>query len=156
MTSAWAGTQAQVSGDVVVVELPPAQGAGHLLEFFAGGVMMYPIALSALVALGLAGWSARRLWGGTPRVDARVESGVDGVLFWGGFALLLGVLGTVVGIAVAAQAVEMLGEVHTTLVWGGIKLALLPTIWGALVLAVCAVGWYTLRVRCRSLLARMA
>ena len=89
-------------------------------------------------------------------MDARVEAGVDGVLFWGGFALLLGVLGTVVGIAVAAQAVEMVGEIHTTLVWGGIKVALLPTIWGALILAVCAVAWYLLRVRCRSLLARMA
>jgi hypothetical protein len=156
MSNLWLAAQAQASEEVVVVEVPPAQGAGQLLEFFAGGVMMYPIALSALVALGLAAWSARRLWGSAPRVDARVEAGVDGVLFWGGFALLLGVLGTVVGIAVAAQAVEMLGEVHTTLVWGGIKVSLIPTIWGALILAVSAVAWYTLRVRCRSLLARIA
>ena len=156
MSNLWLAAQAQASEEVVVVEVPPAQGAGQLLEFFAGGVMMYPIALSALVGLGLAAWSARRLWGSAPRVDARVEAGVDGVLFWGGFALLLGVLGTVVGIAVAAQAVEMLGEVHTTLVWGGIKVSLIPTIWGAVILAVSAVAWYTLRVRCRSLLARMA
>jgi len=146
---------AQVPEEVVVV-VPPPQGAGRLLEFLAGGIMMYPIALSALAVLGLAGWSAWRLWGKAPRVDARVEAGVDGVLFWGGFALLLGVLGTVVGIAVAAQAVEMVGEVHTTLVWGGIKLSLIPTIWGALILAVSAVAWYVLRVRCRGLLARMA
>jgi hypothetical protein len=78
--------QAQAAEEVVVVEVPPPQGAGQLL----------------------------------------------------------GVLGTVVGIAVAAQAVEMVGEVHATLVWGGVKVALLPTIWGALILAISAVVWYVL------------
>jgi biopolymer transport protein ExbB/TolQ len=136
--------------------VPRPQGAGILLDYFGGGIMMYPITLSALVALGLTVWSARRLWGAAPRVDARVESGVDGVLFWGGFALLLGLLGTVVGIAMAAQAVEMVGEVHPTLVWGGIRLALLTTIWGVVILAASAASWYVLRVRCRSLVARTA
>lgn len=128
---------AQAAGEVVV-EVPPAQGFGQLLDFFAGGVMMYPIALSAVAALAYAGWSAWRLWRGDARVDARVEAGVDGILFWGGFALLLGILGTVIGIARAAQTIEILGEVHATLVWGGIKVALITTIWGAVILAASA------------------
>jgi hypothetical protein len=151
-----AAVQVQAAGEEVVVALPPPQGFGQLLDFFGGGFMMFPIALSALAALGLAGWSAWRLWGSAPRVDARVEAGVDGVLFWGGFALLLGILGTVIGIAQAAQAIEMAGAVHTTLVWGGIKLALITTIWGTLILVVSALSWFLLRVRCRSLLARLA
>ena len=158
MMTTWltAAVRLQAAGEVVVVELPPPQGFGQLLDFFGGGFMMYPIALSALAALGLAGWSAWRLWGGAPRVDARVEAGVDGVLFWGGFALLLGILGTVIGIAQAAQAIEMAGAVHTTLVWGGIKLALITTIWGTLILLGSALFWFLLRVRCRGLLARRA
>lgn len=143
------------AAEEVVVEVPAAQGFGQLLDFFAGGVMMYPIAISAVAALGFAGWSAWRLWRGDPRVDARVEAGVDGILFWGGFALLLGILGTVIGIARAAQAIEMLGEVHTSLVWGGIKVALITTIWGAVILAASAFLWFLLRARCRALLARM-
>lgn len=154
MTNALLTTLAQ-DPDVVIVEVPPAQGAGRLLDFFAGGVMMYPIALSALVVLGLTAWSAWRLWARGPRVDARLEAGVDGVLFWGGFALLLGVLGTVVGIAQVAQAVEMVGEIHTTLVWGGVKLALITTIWGTVILGAAALFWFLLRVRCRALLARV-
>lgn len=146
--------RAQAAGEVVV-EVPPAQGFGQLLDFFAGGVMMYPIAISAVAALAYAGWSAWRLWRGDASVDARVEAGVDGILFWGGFALLLGILGTVIGIAQAAQAIEMVGEVHTSLVWGGIKVALVTTIWGAVILAASAFLWFLLRVRCRTLLARM-
>lgn len=144
------------TGEDVVVEAPPPEGAGKLLDFFAGGVMMYPITFAALVALGLTAWSAWRLWGGEPRVDARVEAAVDGVLFWGGYALLLGFLGTVVGIAVAAHAIEMVGEVHTSLVWGGIRVSLITTIYGAVILGTAALLWFVLRVRCRTLLGRVA
>lgn len=142
--------------DEVVVEVPPPQGFGQLLDFFGGGFMMYPIVISALLALGLTGWSVWRLWGREPRVDARVEAGVDGVLFWGGFALLLGILGTVIGVAQAAQAIEMLGEVHATLAWAGIRVALITTIWGMVILVAAALSWFLLRVRCRTLLARLA
>jgi hypothetical protein len=143
-------------GEGVHIEVPPPQGAGRLLDFFSGGVMMYPIAFSGLVALGLTLWAGWRLAKSGARVDARVEAGVDGVLFWGGYALLLGVLGTVIGIATAAQAIEMIGEVHTTLVWGGIKVALITTIWGGAILAASALSWFLLRVRCRALLMRTA
>lgn len=155
MTHALLAALAQAPEEVVV-ELPPAHGSGKLLAFFGDGFMMYPVIFSALVALGLTAWSARRLWGGDPRVDARVEAGVDGVLFWGGYALLLGILGTVIGIAYAAMVVEALGVVHTTLVWGGIKVALIPTIWGAVILGASALSWFLLRTRCRTLLARIA
>jgi hypothetical protein len=140
--------------EAVGVDVPPAAGFDRMLDFSSGGLMMYPLALSALAALALAAWSAWRLWGGERRVDARVEAGVDGVLFWGGFALLLGILGTVIGIAQAAQAIAMAGEVSTTLVGAGIRVTLITTIWGALILAASAVLWFFLRVRCRTLLAR--
>jgi hypothetical protein len=142
------------AAEQVVVEVGPPTGAGRLLAFADGGLMMYPIVLSGLAALGLTAWAGWRLWR-DGRVDARVEAGVDGVLFWGGFALLLGVLGTVIGIAHAAQMIEMAGEVHTTLVWAGIKVSLITTIWGGLILTLSALLWFVLRVRCRTLLGRV-
>ena len=35
-------------------------------------------------------------------------------------------LGTLVGIVIAAQSIEAAGAISTTLVWGGIKVAMLP------------------------------
>jgi len=50
-------------------------------------------------------------------------------------APLLGFLGTVVGMIIAFQSIEMAGEVEATLVAGGIKVALLTTAFG-LVIAI--------------------
>jgi biopolymer transport protein ExbB/TolQ len=48
------------------------------------------------------------------------------------------VLGTLIGVMVAAHAIEAVGEVHATLVWGGIRVALITTVTGVLVLAPAA------------------
>ncbi len=140
--------------DAVGIAAPLVQGGGGLLDFADGGVMMYPIAFSGLVALGLTLWAGWQLASKEARLDARIEAEVDGVLFWGGYALLLGILGTVIGIAHAARAIELAGDVSASLAWGGIRVALITTIWGGAVLGAAALSWFLLRVRCRGLLMR--
>lgn len=118
---------------------------GPIFSFSDGGVMMYPISFCAIMVLVLAGRTAFRMKAEDPALGAVMRGAIDGVLFWGGYALVLGVLGTVVGIAISAQAVEAVGEVHTTLVWGGIKVSLITTIYGLLVLLGGALVWFGLR-----------
>ena len=118
---------------------------GPIFSFSDGGVMMYPISFCAIMVLVLAGRTALRMKAEDPALGAIMRGAIDGVLFWGGYALVLGVLGTVVGIAIAAQAVEAVGEVHTPLVWGGIKVSLITTIYGLLVLLGGALIWFGLR-----------
>ena len=38
--------------------------------------------------------------------------------------MIVGVLGTLIGVIVAAQSIERAGETSTALVWGGIKVAM--------------------------------
>ena len=116
-----------------------------IFSFTDGGFMMYPISFCAIMVLVLAGQSALRLKVDEPELGALARGTIDGVLFWGGYALVLGVLGTVVGIAIAAQAVEVVGRVETTLVWGGIKVSLITTMYGLLVLLLGALLWFGLR-----------
>jgi hypothetical protein len=73
------------------------------------------------------------------------------ILFWGGFAMITGVLGTLVGIVVSAQSVEMAGSVSTALVWGGIKVAMLSSAFGTLVFAASGLLWFALQLRWRVL-----
>jgi len=117
-----------------------------LAEIFRdGGVMMWPITLCGVAVMALAGRAMWRMRSASTEPSAVVRAGIDGVLFWGVYASVLGVLGTVVGITIAAMAVEAVGEVHVRLVSGGIKVALITTIYGFLILLMAAPVWFGLR-----------
>ena len=88
--------------------------------------------------------------------DRHARTWIDAILFWGGFAAVTGVLGTLVGIIIAAQAIETMGGLSDTLVWGGIKVALLSSALGTLILAVASLLWFALQLRWRFLVAEHA
>ena len=58
---------------------------------------------------------------------SRLESGLVVLATLTNIAPLLGFLGTVIGMIIAFQSIELAGEVEATLVAGGIKVALLTT-----------------------------
>ena len=128
-------------GDEVFV----ATGSSIPDTLLAGGFMMYPISFCAIMVLILTVRTAWSMNADEPGRGALARGTIDGVLFWGGYAGVLGVLGTVVGISIAAQAVEVVGRVETTLVWGGIKVSLITTIYGLLVLLGAGLLWFGLR-----------
>ena len=138
-----AATLAQELGGQIVSSEPVER---PLAEVFAdGGFMMWPITLCGVAVLALAGRAMWRMRSTSAEPSAAVRAGIDGVLFWGVYASVLGVLGTVVGITIAAQFVEAAGEVHVRLVSGGIKVALITTIYGFLILLLAAPTWFGLR-----------
>jgi biopolymer transport protein ExbB/TolQ len=118
-----------------------------LMQLFRdGGFMMYPLTASAVLALALATRSAVRLFAAEAHPEPQLKAAIDGVLFWGSFALIIGVLGTVIGVFVSAQAVERAGEVAPSLVWGGIKVSLITTAYGMLILSAASLAWFGLRL----------
>lgn len=110
-----------------------------------GGIFMYPLLVVAAVIAGLTVWLGVRV----RRVTAPepvLETGIDATLFWGGWALLLGLLGTVGGIYQAAGYIsraEM--AIGPAMVWGGIRVALITTLFGLAIFIVSALAWFTLR-----------
>jgi biopolymer transport protein ExbB len=66
---------------------------------------------------------------------SRLEGGLVLMATLTNVAPLLGFLGTVIGMIIAFQAIEIAGEVEATLVAGGIKVALVTTAVG-LVIAI--------------------
>ena len=117
------------------------------------GFIRYPLTFSLVAVLALAGWSTSRLFSSGAWASLRTKAWVDAILFWGSFAVISGVLGTLIGVIVAAQAIEAAGEVQTTLVWGGIKIAMLSSVYGVLILALSALLWFGLQMRWRLLAA---
>ena len=117
------------------------------------GFIRWPLTFSLVVVVLMAGWSGIRLFRSDAAPDLRTKAWIDAVLFWGGFALITGVLGTLVGIIIASQAIEAAGDISTPLVWGGIKVALLSSAFGALILGFAALLWFALQLRWRLLRA---
>lgn len=120
------------------------------------GFIRWPLSFSFLAVLVLGLWSASRLVGAGASSDMRTKAWLDAILFWGGFAVITGVLGTLIGIIIAAQSIEAAGSVATTLVWGGIKVAMLSSAVGVLILAFAALLWFVLQLRWRLLVAECA
>ena len=117
-----------------------------MIEIFrSGGVMMWPLTVCGLLVLGLAVRASLALGREAPRRPAGTLSTVDAVLFWGGLGAVLGVLGTVVGAAQMAGAIERAGGVQAATVWSGIRVALVTSIAGMLILIVALLLWMALR-----------
>lgn len=114
--------------------------------FASGGFIMWPmliIAIAILVQAARAGTALR----GRADVTAAAERRTGSVLFWGFMALLLGLIGTFVGIALVAAAVQSAGGISPALAWGGVGVALIPTLFGLAILFVAGLLWFLLRGR---------
>lgn len=113
------------------------------------GFMGWALALALAAVLVLTAWTGRRLYRAEAVQDLRTKALVDAILFWGAFAVISGVLGTLIGIIEAAQAMEL--GAATGVVWGGVKQAILGTAAGMTVLFFAAVSWFVLQLRWRFL-----
>ncbi len=123
------------------------------MVWYEMGFPRRPLLLSLLVVVSLGLWSASKLLRPSASPDLRTKAWLDAVLLWGGFATICGVLGTFVGITIAAQAIEAAGEIATTIIWGGIKVSMLSSLFGLLILAFSFLVWFPLQLRWRFLLA---
>ena len=117
------------------------------------GFIRWPLAFSFMAVIGLGLMSAATLFGRSATAGLVAKTWVDAILFWGGFAAISGMLGSVIGVIIAFQSIEFAGEVEATLVAGGIKVALLSSGLGVLILGFAALLWFALQFRWRILQA---
>lgn len=117
------------------------------------GFIRWPMTFSLFAVIALSAWSSWRLVIAGAPADMRQKAWIDAILFWGGFAVVSGFLGTLVRVIVAAQRIETSGSVEPVLLWGGIKIALFISALGVMILALAAVSWFALQLRWRLLVA---
>jgi biopolymer transport protein ExbB/TolQ len=118
--------------------------------FLGGGVMMWPL---AAIAAGVLVMGGRALWllrdGETAGREA--ETLVQAILFWGAMGLVLGLLGTVVGLIQISQVLARFAGVGAPTIWEGVGLSLLPLVFGIMIAAVAALLWFSLGLRGRAM-----
>lgn len=113
--------------------------------FMQGGLLMWPLVLIGLVLFGIL---LRTLWhllvkGGNDAVA--IQSCLDGLLFWGGFSVIIGVLGSAIGYHKAMTMLAERGVLNPRALWAGAAEGMVSTVSGLLLLAVAGALWYVLR-----------
>ena len=111
--------------------------------FFAQlGVWAYPMLLTALLLLVQIGRAAAGIGKGAGKGNA---FGTESILALGALNGVMGVLGTAIGIFLAAGTIETAASISPPIVWGGMKVALSTTIFGLLLLVLALVAWLVIR-----------
>lgn len=113
------------------------------MSFFDSlGLIQYPIWLVLILMLvQIVRATVDLVRPGVPTVGLRIHS----ILIFGALAACLGVLGSLVGVWLAAEAISLAGEVSSSLVWSGIQVALGSSIVGLLILGFASVAWLALQ-----------
>ena len=120
------------------------------------GFIRWPMTFAILWIVGLSLYSAAQLFRPGAHASRRTKAWLDGILFWGAFTAVTGVLGSLLGIIIAFQSIEVAGAVSPTLIAGGAKVALLSSALGFTALGTASLGWYFMHMRWRILEARGA
>ncbi len=112
--------------------------------FLSGGVLMWPL---LVIGVGVVVLTAQTAWllARSGRAAAEADQRLHAILFWGVMSVILGLLGTTVGLTQMAQAITLAGGVERAVAWGGFAVALVTLIFGLLIFLVAAVLWFILR-----------
>ncbi len=103
------------------------------------------ITLLIVVNLALAGWSLLSMLSSDQRPGPGVKRRIDAILFWGAIGAVAGVLGQVMGIYLALQAIRAAPEISPPVIMEGFSISFLTTIAGLFLLLGSGVVWMGLR-----------
>ena len=75
------------------------------------GFIRWPISFAALMIAALSLYSTAQVYKPGAWANLKTKVFIDGVLFWGGFAVVAGLLGSVLGVIISFQSIEQAGAV---------------------------------------------
>ncbi len=117
------------------------------------GTFQWPLLVSFVLVITPGFWSASRLFRPGAAPDGKTRVWVDATLFWGLFALVVGLMGGVMGLVQALQGYEAAGQFRSPLVAQGLVMLTLSLVIGLAILGVAALLWFFLQLRWRLLRA---
>ena len=119
--------------------------------YAAGGVFMTPITLIGIGAVLLMIKGSIDLFVNKEPAGAKRRSLVNGVLQLGLLAFFVGILSQAIGLIQAFQVIEQMGPVSPQLLAGGLKVSMIASVYGLIILIVSFIGWMVLKYRSDSL-----
>ena len=109
------------------------------------GFYAWPLFLIAITIVGLTGLVVWRLARNRSVDRERTAYAINAILFWGGVAAVLGVLGQFHGIYQALNVIAQATEISPPIIWQGLAVSFTTTLAGLATLVIAALIWVTLQ-----------
>jgi len=122
--------------------------------FMQGGFYMWPLLLFAIIIIILSVKKIVDLFFKSDLSHAKIESGINSILFWGGMSVLIGFLGHFHGLYLAMEAISRANDISPAIVAMGYGVSLITVLFGLLILLFSALIWFVLRWRFKQLISK--
>jgi len=123
--------------------------------FLQGGMFMWVLLFLAVVIVVLIIKKTIQLFSGSDLSKGQIESGLNAIIFWGGFSVLLGFYAHFLGMVAAMEAISAANDISPAIVSHGYAVSLITILFGLLILMVSGIAWFVLRWKARQLLVEM-
>lgn len=117
-----------------------------MVQFFLdGGQFMWLLLIIAIVIIVLAITNGIQLYSPKEQNRAKLENGINSILFWGGFSLVLGFFAHFLGIYQAMLAIQGAGDISPSIVAGGYAMSIITILSGLFILMMSSIIWFVFK-----------
>jgi len=125
-----------------------------MFSFFQqGGVFMWPLLLIAIVLIYLSVKKTVDIFFKKNLSRDELKRGINTILFWGCFSMVLGVFAHFYGVYLAMQAIMKANDISPAIVARGYSLSLITMITGLVIFIISALVWIFLKWKCNKLIS---
>lgn len=117
-----------------------------LYYFQAGGIFMWLLLALLIVVLALSVVRALQIFSSKEKNKKQLESGVNSILFWGAYSVVVGFFAHFLGIMYAMNAIQAASDISPAIVAGGYSVSLITILFGLIIFMIAALIWFVLRV----------
>ena len=127
-----------------------------MLSFFhQGGIFMWPLLIVAIIIIYLSIRKIIDLFVLSSQNREKLKNGINAILFWGSFSVVLGIFAHFVGVYLAMQAIMMASDISPAIVANGYAMSLITILSGLFMFMVSSIIWLILQWRYKKLIAVM-
>lgn len=117
-----------------------------------GGIFMYPLVIVAIAVIIIAVRKANDLYMKEGLSKQKLEKGINSILFWGAFSIVLGFFAHFMGVYNAMLAIQQAENISPAIVAGGYGMSLITILFGFVIFIVSLLLWGVFRARFNSLM----
>ena len=111
-----------------------------------------PLTVIALVTIYLIVRASLELFVAQRVVGPLTGKKLDTILYLGLFAFVVGIFGQMIGLYSAFEYIAKNGNISPKMLGAGLKVTMIPALYGTFILLFTAIGWFVLRRKMKSLL----
>ncbi|GJQ64631.1 MAG: hypothetical protein SCALA702_36840 [Melioribacteraceae bacterium] len=117
-----------------------------------GGIFMWPLLIIAIAVIVIAARKANDLYMKEGLSKSQLEKGINTILFWGSFSIILGFFAHFMGVYNAMMAIQQAENVSPAIVAGGYGMSLITILFGFVIFIVSLLIWGVFRARFNNLM----